>query len=141
MEITSEKSALIQRYLLNELPELDRQAFEARYFEDTAFFLDVLSVKDALIQRYLQGGLSQEETERFEREFLAVDALRKEVEFAAMARGFLTATPPAPPVRPWWAFWLPGAPDGLAAPWRLAPVALLALVTLVSVVEIGRAHV
>ena len=70
------------RYLLDELPEADREAFEDQYFDDEQAYGGLLAAEDDLIDRYCEGALTPGQRERFEKKYLATAEGRERVEFA-----------------------------------------------------------
>ncbi|MDX2034433.1 MAG: hypothetical protein SF339_27405 [Blastocatellia bacterium] len=134
MQMDSQQSALIHRYLLGLLSEEECERFELAYFEETALFLDLLDAKEQLIDRYLRGDLSADDRRLFEQQFLSTESLRREVELRQIARNFSENNPgeksreSKPAATPGWRDWRPLA--GLRAPFFLpgAAAALLLLV-------------
>jgi hypothetical protein len=70
------------RYLLDELPAADREAFEEQYFGDEEAYAALLAAEDELIDRYCEGGLGDPLRGRFEHRYLATPEGRERVEFA-----------------------------------------------------------
>lgn len=58
------------QYLLGELPLVEAERFEEKYFTDDNSFDQLLAVKSNLIDRYLHGQLDEKQTDRFESYFL-----------------------------------------------------------------------
>src|ERR1044071_5911191 len=81
LEDQQAKQQLIQ-YLLGGLQMGERRQIEERYFEDEAFFQEMLIIEEELIDSYLNHDLSDEEAERFEKHYLATPERRGQVEFA-----------------------------------------------------------
>lgn len=70
------------RYLLDELPESDREDFEDEYFGDEGVYGALLAAEDDLIDRYCEGALGADQRTRFERRYLTTEEGRERVEFA-----------------------------------------------------------
>lgn len=73
---------MMTQYLLGELSEGEREAFEARYFEDPAVFTHLADVESALVDDYVRGRLAPDVRRQFERHYLADPARRERVRFA-----------------------------------------------------------
>lgn len=69
----------IRRFLLGELEEKERTAFEAKFLADEDFFAQIRVVEDELIEDYVRGTLA--EKDKFEREFLTTKKRRERVAF------------------------------------------------------------
>ena len=72
----------LRRYLLDSLPEDERQQVEEAYFADDTAYEDVSAAEDHLIDAYLEGSLDPDERARFEQAFLMSAARRERVAFA-----------------------------------------------------------
>ncbi|MGI8786343.1 MAG: hypothetical protein ACR2HG_01095 [Pyrinomonadaceae bacterium] len=72
----------IRRFLLGEMPEDERSAFEARFVADESLFEQISASEDELIESYVRGTLSPDEKQNFEREFLSTELRRRRVAFA-----------------------------------------------------------
>jgi hypothetical protein len=70
------------RYLLDELAEPDRDAFEDEYFGDEDGYGALLAAEDDLIDRYCDGTLDEGRRARFEQRYLTTAEGRERVEFA-----------------------------------------------------------
>src|SRR5262245_54260781 len=107
------------RYLLDELPEEDREAFEDEYFGDEQVYDELLAAEDDLIDRYCEGGLSAEQQQRFEERYLASAEGRERVEFARALRRLNAPSPASASVRtratPRWIPWAAVLVAALAA--------------------------
>jgi anti-sigma factor RsiW len=78
----TDQAALMTRYLLGELSEAEREAFEARYFEDPRVFAELADVESALVDDYVRRRLTPEVRRQFEAFYLADPARRERVRFA-----------------------------------------------------------
>src|SRR5262245_7513460 len=85
------------RYLLDELPDADRDAFEDEYFSDDVVYGDLLAAEDDLIDRYCQGALAAALRQRFEQRYLSTAEGRERVEFARALLRHGAAKRPASP--------------------------------------------
>lgn len=85
----------ITRFLLHELGEPEREAFEERLFAETPLFEEVEAVQQELIDDYLDGTLPAERSRRFEAVFRATPELWSRVEFSRQLRERLRVEPPA----------------------------------------------
>lgn len=72
----------IRRFLLGEMSEDERTAFEERFVADEDLFEQMRVVEDELIESYIRGTLSAVEKDKFERSFLAAEPRRRRVAFA-----------------------------------------------------------
>lgn len=72
----------IRRFLLGEMPEGERAAFEGNFIADEDLFERTRVLEDELIESYARETLSPAEKEKFERVFLATEARRRRVAFA-----------------------------------------------------------
>ncbi|MDQ3088932.1 MAG: hypothetical protein M3Q78_10085, partial [Acidobacteriota bacterium] len=72
----------IRRFLLGEMPEDKRTAFEEKFVTDEGLFKQMRVVEDELIESYIRGTLSAVEKEKFERSFLSTEPRRRRVVFA-----------------------------------------------------------
>lgn len=80
----------VRRFLLSELSEDARSAFEEKFVQDDGFFEQVRVVEDELIESYIRGTLPTAEREKFERSFLTTERRRKRVEFTRTMLNNLT---------------------------------------------------
>ncbi len=71
----------VQRFLLGEMSEDERAAFEEMFVADEDLFERVRAGEDELIEAYLRGTLRSGEKEIFERSFLTTERRRSRVEF------------------------------------------------------------
>lgn len=74
-------NAEIQRFLLGEMSETERSAFEARFVADESLFEQISVAEDELTESYVRGTLSPAEKTTFEREFLSTEPRRRRVAF------------------------------------------------------------
>lgn len=70
-----------RRFLLGEMSEDDRGAFEERFVADEELFERMCVVEDELIESYVGGTMNAAEKEKFERAFLTTSRRRERVEF------------------------------------------------------------
>ena len=73
--------AQVRRFLLGEMSEGERGAFEELFVADEELFERVRVVEDELVESYLRGALSPAEREKFERTVLTTQRRRSRVEF------------------------------------------------------------
>lgn len=71
----------IRRFLLSEMTEDERNAFEERFVADESLFEQISATEDELIESYVRGTLSSSEKTIFEREFLSTESRRRRVAF------------------------------------------------------------
>lgn len=114
------------RYLLDELPEADREAFEDEYFGDEELYGELLAAEDDLIDRYCEGALAEEQAARFEQRYLATSEGRERVEFARGLKRLAAAPSEAAPA--------PVASVPAHAALRWLPLAAVLLAALAAVV-------
>jgi hypothetical protein len=74
-------------YLLDRLPEPEREDFERRYFAEEPLFEQITSFEDELIDRFLASALSEEDHRQFTARYMRIPHLRKKVEFARALKG------------------------------------------------------
>jgi hypothetical protein len=113
-------SSPITRYLLDELPEGERERLEEEYFASDAVWDAVVEAENDLIDAYLRGGLSARDRAQFEAVFLSSAERRDRLELARS----LIRVPRPEPTRP------------LALP-RWAPRRLVATAACLSAAVIG----
>jgi hypothetical protein len=99
MENEAYNEALIERYLLGELPDDEQIRLEDRAFSDHQYLQNVLAVENDLIDDYLRGSLPERKQRQFETRFLASDERRQKVEFARALAKVATKSAAAEPVR------------------------------------------
>jgi hypothetical protein len=73
--------AEIRRFLLGEMSEDERSAFEEKFVENDELFERIRVVEDELIESYIRQTLSPVEKEKFEQSFLKTEQRRRRVEF------------------------------------------------------------
>jgi hypothetical protein len=73
--------AEVRRFLLGEMSETERGAFEERFVADEDLFEQVRVGEDELVESYVRGTLSPAQKEKFERSFLTTERRRSRVEF------------------------------------------------------------
>ncbi len=71
----------IRRFLLGEMPETERSAFEQNFVADENLFEQISVAEDELIESYIRATLSPAEKTMFEREFLSTESRRRRVAF------------------------------------------------------------
>ena len=72
----------IRRFLLGEMTDGERTAFEEKFIaEDTGLFDEINVTEDELIESYIRGTLSSGEKRKFERNFLISETRRQRVAF------------------------------------------------------------
>jgi len=81
----------IRRFLLGEMMEDERTAFEEKFIAEENLFERTRVVEDELIESYTRKTLSAVEREKFERSFLSTEPRRRRVAFARMMLDRLTA--------------------------------------------------
>ena len=89
MKIETPTDEKLVRYLLDDLPDAERQEIEERFFQDDSLFEAMVALEDDLHYDYQQNRLNQKERAAFERKFLVTP---KDHEKAAFATAFLEAT-------------------------------------------------
>jgi hypothetical protein len=124
VEDQTAKQQLIH-YLLGGLKMDERRQIEERYFDDEAFFQEMLIIEEELIDSYVNHHLSDEEVERFEKYYLTTPERRVQVEFA---RALAVSIPKVQRLRAMEESQVqpPPARAGLLAAWRerLRPLSL-----------------
>jgi len=75
----------IDRYLLGELPDSERELVEEQFFADDQFFAEVEAAEMALIDRYVRNEMSAEERDALEQNYLVTPERKVKV---ADARSF-----------------------------------------------------
>lgn len=89
MEVKTLKDEMLRRYLLDNLSDEEREGVEEQFFEDDAFFDEMVALEDELYYDYQQNRLTAHERTVFEKKFLQT---RRDVEKAAFADAFLRET-------------------------------------------------
>ena len=67
----NESGHTTRRYLLGEMSESERSAFEEKYFADARVFEQVLQTEQELVDSYARGQLSPQARGLFERSYLS----------------------------------------------------------------------
>jgi hypothetical protein len=80
------KDETITHYLLDRLPEGQREAIEEASCLNTDFFERIGCIEEEVIRGYLDGQLSQSDSELFERKYFRVPELRQKVAFVRALR-------------------------------------------------------
>jgi hypothetical protein len=78
------------RYLLGEMPEAERDAFEEEYFARDDAFAELEAVEDDLVDAYSRGQLGPERRARFEERYVSEEGGQR-VEFARALRALIEA--------------------------------------------------
>jgi hypothetical protein len=89
MEQVSENKKQAVGYLLGDLPESERDAFEERLFLDEDLSLSLDAAENDLVDEYLRGELSSERVVKFERNFLLAESRREKVQTAKILQAKL----------------------------------------------------
>ena len=121
-EVTTQ---ILERYLLGDLSDEERDQIAERYFLDGDFFEgQVVPIEDQLIRRYLGNELNARDRRLFEEKYLQTQALKAKVE---EARRFQVAFAGVSPN------WIPAKAALTSLRWRvLVPSATLALAGIVA---------
>lgn len=82
MADSTERTNFIRRYLLGQLPQPERSAFEEQYSADENAFEELTEVENDLIDDYVRGALSGEDRAQFLNYFLITPNRHKRVAFA-----------------------------------------------------------
>lgn len=77
----TQNEAEVRRFLLGELSETERTAFEENFIADEYFFEQIRVVEDELIESYTRGTLAETDKAKFERNFLITEKRRQRVAF------------------------------------------------------------
>jgi hypothetical protein len=99
---------LIDKYLLGELSDEEKDRLEGEYFADPDLLDELHAARDELIDAYLRGELPPGRSERFEGYFMASPRRRERVEFARAlmqvpaAKPTPAATNEKRDATPWW---------------------------------------
>ena len=92
MDVKAEQKRMITRYLLGEMSEQERSAFEDRYLEDSAIFEEITAAEDELMRCYARGDLSEAERTAFEKRYLKDTGNRRRVDFAKTLMDYVSST-------------------------------------------------
>jgi hypothetical protein len=87
----AESENFLVRYLLGQVSQEERDAFEDQYLADREQFEELVAVENDLIDSYVHGELSGAEKESFERHFLSDPKRRERVDFAVALADQLNA--------------------------------------------------
>jgi hypothetical protein len=85
----SDNETEIRRFLLGDMREDERSAFEERFVESADFFEEIRVSEDELIESYIRKTLSPGEKENFEKSFLTTKIRRRRVAFTREMLGKL----------------------------------------------------
>lgn len=77
-----EDSALISRYLLQDVTAKEQEEIERRYFSDPEYLAVVEAVEGDLIDAYVRRELSRTQRQQFEENFLCTRARRERLKMA-----------------------------------------------------------
>lgn len=80
-QISTQIEAEVRRFLLGDLSETKRTAFEENFIADETLFEQIQVVEDELIESYIRGTLAETDKAKFERNFLTTETRRKRVAF------------------------------------------------------------
>ena len=99
---TSEDELRLFRYLLDDLPQSDREGIEEKCLLDEEWFEQLQAMEAQLIRDYLKGDLDPEQRRRFQAKYLQVPDLKRKVylrsEMTDAANPAVGASPhPTPP--------------------------------------------
>ena len=79
-----EQPLLIKMYLLGDLDDQEREAFEEKCFADETLFEEVLAAETDLIDAYVRGEIGGAERDKFEEQFLKSPERRERVKVARL---------------------------------------------------------
>lgn len=85
MNVQSENSSTMRRYLLGELSEEEREQFERRLMTEDELYQQLLIAEDDLADEYVSDTIPEQDRGKFTH-FLQVPELRQDVRFAAALR-------------------------------------------------------
>src|SRR5215510_14688370 len=72
----------LERFLLGDLSEVERDTLEAQFFADDELFEQMLASEDDLFDRLVNGELSDRETANFQKRFVVTPQQKNRLEFA-----------------------------------------------------------
>jgi hypothetical protein len=93
--VTSTPNQRMTDYLLGELSETAREAFEREFFNDAAVFDRLLEVETALVDDYARRRMAPQVRARFEAHYLSHPRLRDRVDFAHVLEAKIGEIDPA----------------------------------------------
>ncbi|MFL6215867.1 MAG: hypothetical protein ACJ74J_18435 [Blastocatellia bacterium] len=93
MHELNDEPALMRRYLLGDLDEVQQEQMEERLLCDNDFAERLSAAQDHLIDDYAFDALSEREREQFERNFVLDDARRKKVLFSLALKRHVSQHP------------------------------------------------
>lgn len=85
---------IIRKYLLNALPEAERERFEEQYFEHDEIYQWMQFLEEELISDYVYGRLTPSERRSFESHHLATPERRRRIEMAKRWKRVIAASGP-----------------------------------------------
>lgn len=85
----------LRQYLFEELPEEERNAFEARFFEDTDLFHELIELENDLIDSFARGMLKGNDLTRFEKSLVTMPERRERVANARAIQTLISEGKPA----------------------------------------------
>lgn len=86
----------IQRYLLGEMTEVEREALEQEYFNDRQLFDQMVQIENELVDKYARGLLPPTMRDHFEKHYLAHPKRRERARFAEALASKLDTVVAAP---------------------------------------------
>jgi hypothetical protein len=89
--MTSGDKRQIERFLLDDMPDEEREKFEELMLGDDDLLYEVQDAENSLVDRYVSGGLSGAELERFERSLERMPSRRSKAANAAALRTLIDA--------------------------------------------------
>jgi CHAT domain-containing protein len=131
MTISRDEHDPIRRYLLGDLDDGEREAFERRLFADDGFLEEILAAEDQLIDDFLTADLTAEEAAMFEKNFLVTEERRRKLRLGKSLRTYASksraaGTKPVRSSQRWnWGEWF--------SPLRLRRVAVAAVILIAAV--------
>lgn len=91
------QTELLQRYILGELPEVEQQQLEERYFTEPELVQELNAVRAELLDAWANQTSPLPQREQLERQLQKLPALRQQAEFALSLRDLYKALPEAVP--------------------------------------------
>lgn len=83
------KTEEMKRYLFHESSETERDALEERFFEDDAFFYELVDLENNLVDQYARGELASNDRARFERSLPKSPERREKLANAAALQKYI----------------------------------------------------
>ena len=88
MSTSHDEQDPIRLYLLGNLDERGKDAFEQRLFADDEFLEEVMAAEDQLIDDFLTGDLTPDEVAMFEKNFLVTEERRQKLRLGKTLRTY-----------------------------------------------------